>query len=65
MQAFMPFSSQRLWHSIGEQGDVSISWYEAINWNTPMKWNDSKPEPLFNHLDLEEILEHEQSLVSK
>ena len=30
-----------------------------------MKWNDSKPEPLFNRLDLEEILEHEQSLVSK
>ena len=66
MQPFMPFSSQRLWHSIGEQGDVSqVSWYEAINWNTPMKWNDSKPEPLFNRLDLEEILEHEQSLVSK
>ena len=66
MQPFMPFSSQRLWHSIGEQGDVSqVSWYEATNWGAPMKWNDSKPEPLFNRLDLEEILEHEQSLVSK
>ena len=66
MQPFMPFSSQRLWHSIGEYGEVSqVSWYEATNWGAPMKWNDSKPEPLFNRLDLAEILEHEQSLVSK
>ena len=29
-----------------------------------MTWNSDKPEPLFKRLDLEEILEHEQSLAS-
>ncbi|MED6338245.1 MAG: class I tRNA ligase family protein, partial [Candidatus Thermoplasmatota archaeon] len=65
MQPFMPFSSQKLWHSLGQPGDVSqVNWSEAINWNSQMTWNNDKPEPLFKRLDLEEILEHEQSLAS-
>ena len=65
MQPFMPFSSQRLWHSIGETGDVSlVSWNEAINWTAPMKWSDDKPEPLFKRIELSEILNHEESLVT-
>ena len=65
MQPFMPFSSQRLWDSLGEQGDVShVSWNEAVNWQASMKWNDSTPKPLFKRLELSEILAHEQSLAS-
>ena len=64
MQPFMPFSSQRLWHNLGEEGSVSeISWFEAINWDSPMTWNVQKAKPLFQRLDLSEILEHEESLV--
>ncbi len=64
MQPFMPFSSQRLWHNLGEAGSVSeISWFEAINWDSPMTWNVQKAKPLFQRLDLSEILEHEESLV--
>ena len=64
MQPFMPFSSQRLWHNLGEAGSVSeISWFEAINWDSPMTWNEHKAKPLFQRLDLSEILEHEESLV--
>ena len=63
MQPFLPFSSTRLWSSLGQTGDVSqISWDSAIDWNAPMTWNNTKPEPLFQRLDLEEILASEQSL---
>ena len=66
MQPFMPFSSQRLWHNLGQAGNVSeISWFEAINWDSPMTWNEHKAKPLFQRLDLNEILEHEESLVGQ
>ena len=65
MQPFMPFSSQKLWNNLGQDGYVSeVGWSEAINWDIPMTWNTDKAEPLFKRLDLSEILEHEKSLVS-
>ena len=65
-QPFLPFSAQRLWESLGEEGEVNdISWNSSIDWNSPLKWNDEKPEPLFQRLDLEEILSQEQSLVEE
>ena len=64
MQPFLPFSSARLWSSLGQTGDVSrISWESAIDWHIPMTWNEIKPEPLFQRLDLEEIIASEQSFV--
>ena len=63
-QPFLPFSASRLWESLGQEGDVSlVDWDSAIDWNVEMTWNESKPEPLFKKLDLEEILSSEQSLV--
>ena len=63
-QPFLPFSASRLWESLGQEGDVSlVNWDSAIDWNVEMTWNESKPEPLFKKLDLEEILSSEQSLV--
>ena len=65
MQPFMPFSSQKLWNNLGQEGNVSeVGWSEAIDWDCPMTWNEHKAEPLFKRLDLSEILEHEESLVS-
>ncbi len=65
-QPFLPFSAQRLWIALGQEGQVSqTKWDSAIDWNAEMTWNDDKPEPLFKRLDLNEILEQEQSLVSE
>ena len=64
-QPFLPFSAQKLWKALGEEGDVSqISWQSAIDWSTNFKWSDDEAEPLFKRLDLEEILAQEQDLAS-
>ena len=64
-QPFLPFSAQKLWNSLGEEGDVSqVSWQSAIDWNTQFKSSDVEPEPLFKRLDLDEILAQEQELAS-
>jgi len=63
-QPFLPFSAQRLWTMLGQQGDVSDTAYEsATDWSTTLTWSNIR-EPLFSRLDLEAILEHEESLVS-
>ena len=63
-QPFLPFSAQRLWSMLGQDGQVSEVAYEsAIDWTTPMTWS-AISEPLFSRLDLDSILEHEESLVS-
>jgi methionyl-tRNA synthetase len=63
-QPFLPFSSQRLWNSLGLNGQSSETlWNTACDWNSPMAWNHDKPTPLFKRLDLEEILAAEQGLV--
>ena len=63
-QPFLPFSAQKLWKALGEEGEVfQTSWQSAIDWNTQFKWSDDVPEPLFKRLDLEEILAQEQDLV--
>ncbi len=63
-QPFLPFSASRLWNSLGQLGEVSeVSWESAIDWNAELTWNDEKPEPLFKRLELDEILESEQSFV--
>ena len=63
-QPFMPFSAQRLWESLGQSGPVSeASWADAIDWDSDMTWNAEPPTPLFQRLELDEILESEQALV--
>ena len=65
-QPFLPFSSQRLWDSLGEQGEVALtSWDSAIDWTAQYKWSDKEPKPLFQRLDLEEILSQEKSLAGE
>jgi len=65
-QPFLPFSAQRLWEALGESGDVSqADWSSAIDWNVEYKWNDAEAKPLFQRLDLDEILEQEKSLATE
>ena len=65
-QPFLPFSSQRLWESLGESGDVALaSWDSATDWTVPYKWGEAEPTPLFQRLDLEEILSQEKSLAGE
>ncbi len=63
-QPFMPFSAQRLWTMLGQPGEVSeIPWSSAVDWAVPITWSNEAPEPLFDRLDLDAIIETEQSLV--
>ena len=65
-QPFLPFSSQRLWTMLGLGGEVSQkSWYSALDWSQEISITDDNYEPLFKRLDLEEIVEQEQSLVEE
>lgn len=62
---FLPFSSQKLWNDLGHSGEIdAISWDEASNWDADLVWNTQTPVPLFKRLDLEEILERENSVKS-
>ena len=65
-QPFLPFSAQRLWEMLGQPGEVSeAAWDSAIDWNVEMTWDRSKSAPLFQRLDLEEILAQETALVEE
>ena len=65
-QPFLPGSAQRLWISLGYGDEVSDRlWHEAVDWEAPSAWLDEPPQPLFQRLDLDAILEAEQSLVEE
>jgi len=65
-QPFLPFSAQRLWEGLGEEGDASMaSWSEAIDWNIELKWSSEEAKPLFERLDLDEILAEEKALAGE
>ena len=65
-QPFLPFSAQKLWKALGETSQVSLeSWDSAIDWSVDYKWSDETPVPLFQRLELEDILLQEQSFASE
>ena len=62
-QPFLPFSAAKLWNALGQTGDVSlVLWEDAIDWDVTMTWNQDTPTPLFERLELDVILESENSL---
>jgi len=62
---FIPFSAQRLWQLLDQQGEVSESaWASALDWQEGMTWSKETPQPLFERLELEEILAQEESLAA-
>lgn len=65
-QPFLPHSAQRLWEGLGLNGAVEdMIWDDAVDWASPLAWRDETPKPLFERLDLEEILAVEQELVEE
>ena len=65
-QPFMPTSAQQLWENLAQPSEVSLcAWDEAIDWESPLTWLEETPQPLFDRLDLEEILAVEQNLVEQ
>ncbi len=65
-QPFMPTSAQQLWTNLGNEDVVADRpWNDAIDWNAPLTWCDEPPTPLFDRLDLEEILATEEDLMEE
>ena len=63
-QPFMPNSAQQLWANLGNESAVSeCMWSSAIDWSAPLTWREETPTPLFEKLDLDEIMASEQGLV--
>jgi methionyl-tRNA synthetase len=63
---FMPFQSDRLWKMLGEVTLIDdILWQDAIKFNSKMTWVDTIPAPLFKKLDLNEILQREDTIAKK
>ena len=63
MRPFIPFSSERLWSMLGNESDIdTILLEDSMNGMEPLSWNPESPKPLFARLDLDEILESEESL---
>jgi len=62
MRPFIPFSSERLWAMLGNESEMdSVLFEESMDIDSPLSWNSTSPEPLFSRLDLEEILQSEES----
>ena len=65
-QPFIPFSAQRLWSMIGQSGEVTeAGWDSAIDWQVPMTWTGEDAQPLFERLDLEQILSREGNVANE
>tara|TARA_Y100000766_G_scaffold64819_1_gene54260 strand:- start:736 stop:3009 length:2274 start_codon:yes stop_codon:yes gene_type:complete len=65
-QPFIPFSAQRLWSMIGQSGEVTeAAWDSAIDWSVPMTWTGKDAQPLFERLDLDEILSREGTVADE
>ena len=63
LRPFIPFSSDRLWEMLGNESNIdNVLWEQSMDMESELFWNAEKPEPLFSRLDLEEILERENSL---
>ncbi|MBF14625.1 MAG: methionine--tRNA ligase [Euryarchaeota archaeon] len=65
-QPFLPFSAQKLWDMLGIEQDLhDATWQEAIDWSAQLNNPSSSYEPLFKRLDVDEIVQEEQSLVEE
>ena len=63
LRPFIPFSSDRLWAMLGNESDIdTILLEDSMNGTEPLSWNPEAPNPLFTRLELDEILESEESL---
>ena len=62
---FMPFQAERLWASLGEQGNAADQlWESATQFDSTLNWSQEQPKALFSKLDLDEILKNEAIIAS-
>jgi len=59
---FMPFQAERLWTMLGEKGKIGDEPWQAAADLAALPTPTSEISPLFQRLDLEEILEREQGI---
>mgnify|MGYP001208420408 CR=1 FL=1 len=62
---FMPFQAERLWRMLGEDGGIyDVDWHTAAELNT-LPEPSNQISPLFQRLDLDEILEREKEIAGE
>ena len=60
LRPFIPFQSNILWEMLGEENEMDTILYEdAFSPTHSIHWNPTPPQPLFQRLDLDEILKRE------
>jgi len=60
LRPFIPFQSNILWEMLGEENEMDTILYEdAFSPTHSIHWNPNPPQPLFQRLDLDEILKRE------
>jgi len=65
LRPFIPFQSDRLWVMLGENTDIdTILWDEAFSFED-LNWNSANPNPLFQRLDLNEIIATEMAVAEE
>ena len=61
LRPFLPFQSDELWTMLGEDTIIdNILFEDSFSFDNDFSWNSDKPKPLFNRLEIEEILEREK-----
>ena len=61
LRPFLPFQSDQLWSMLGEERNIDdILFEDSFNFDSDFYWNNEKPKPLFERLDIDNILEREK-----
>jgi len=61
LRPFLPFQSDELWTMLGEDTVIdNILFEDSFSFDNDFSWNSDKPNPLFQRLEIEEILEREK-----
>ena len=61
LRPFLPFQSDQLWSMLGEERNIDdILFEDSFNSDSDFYWNNEKPIPLFERLDIDDILEREK-----
>lgn len=61
LRPFLPFQSDQLWSMLGEERNIDdILFEDSFNFKSDFYWNNEKPKPLFERLDIDDILEREK-----
>ncbi len=61
LRPFLPFQSDQLWSMLGEERNMDdILFEDSFNYDSDFYWNNDEPKPLFERLDIDDILEREK-----